>query len=60
MDTPVLCLQHIVCVLNLCRLFLTISWHKDGLTLSLLLESCNVLGICQILGKVLPWRTFHV
>lgn len=49
MDTPVLCPQCIVCVLNLCRLFPTISGHKDGLNLSLVLESCNALEICQIL-----------
>lgn len=58
MDTPVLCPQCIVCVLNLCRLFLTISGRKDGLNLSLVLESCSALRICQILSTAIDMEGF--
>lgn len=54
----VLCLQHIVCVFNICSLFLTISCCKDGLNLSLVLKSCSVLGFCQILTIAIAMEGF--
>lgn len=58
MDMPVPCPQCTVCVLNLCRVFLTISCCKDGLSLSLVLKSCNALGICQILNIAIAMEGF--
>lgn len=58
MDTPVPCPLCVVCVLNLCRLFPTISCHKDGLNLSRVLKSCNALGICHILNTAIAMEGF--
>lgn len=58
MDNPVFCPQHTVCSLALCRLFPPISCLRHGLSLSLVLESCNVLGSCQILDTAVAIKGF--
>lgn len=64
MDMPALCPQNalnfagFLCGLKLCRLLPSVSCCEDGLNLSLVLESCNVLGICQTLSMAIAMEGF--